>query len=64
MLIGRLRAYGGKWKEWVETSRLRTRPNTISQRHRNKKVIRQEPNGEYSIHNAIWDEARQLGLCD
>ena len=63
LLIGRLRAYGSKWRKWVETSRLRTRPNVIPRKHRNKKVLRQEADGDYAIHNAIWDEAKQIGLC-
>ena len=46
MLIGRLKAYGKKWREWVVASRHRTTPNTISQKHRNKKLLRQGAGGE------------------
>ena len=62
MLIGRLRAYGKKWADWVQASRLRTKPNTISRKHRNKKLIYQQADGSYEIHDAILEKAKALGL--
>ena len=62
MLIGRLKAYGVKWADWVRASRLRTNPNGIGRKHRNKKLLFQEEDGSYSIHDAIMDMADTLGL--
>ena len=61
MLIGRLKAYGVKWADWVRASRLRTNPNGIG-KHRDKKLLFQEADGSYSIHDAIMDMADTLGL--
>ena len=36
ILIGRLKAYGKKWREWVATSRYRTKSNAISRKHRRR----------------------------
>jgi hypothetical protein len=62
MLIGRLRAYGKKWADWVRASRLRTSPNTISRKHRNKKLLYQNADGSYEIHAAIMAKAQNLKL--
>ena len=62
MLIGRLRAYGKKWADWVRASRLRTSPNTISRKHRNKKLLYQSADGSYEIHAAIMAKAQNLKL--
>ena len=62
MLIGRLKAYGVKWADWVRASRLRTNPNGIGRKHRDKKLLFQEADGSYSIHDAIMDMADTLGL--
>ena len=62
MLIGRLRAYGKKWADWVRASRLRTNPNAIPRKHRNKKLLHQNADGSYVIHTAIMAKAQNLGL--
>ena len=62
MLIGRLRAYGRKWSDWVRASRLRTVPNTISRKHRNKKLLYQHADGSYELHAAILAKAKAMGL--
>ena len=62
LTIGRLTAYGARWREWVDTSRLRTAPNTIGLRHRNKALLRQEPDGDYSIADPLVDAATRLQL--
>jgi len=62
MLIGRLKAYGKKWRDWVRASRRRTNPNTIPRKHRNKKLLRQDADGEYEIHEAILQMATDLKL--
>ena len=62
MLIGRLRAYGKRWRDWVQASRWRAKPNQIPRKHRNKKLLRQNADGEYEIHDAILQMARDLKL--
>ena len=62
MLIGRLRAYGRKWADWVVASRKRANPNGISEKHRDKKLIEQDVDGSYEIHPAIMQMAKDLGL--
>ena len=68
IIIGRLRAYGKRWKRWVHTGRFRrnekgaVEPRVIPQKHRDKKVIRQRADGEYEISGALWQLATDLGL--
>ena len=62
MLIGRLRAYGVKWSDWVSASRYRTRPNQIGPKHRDKRILTQGPDRDYAIHDAIINKAVELGL--
>ena len=62
MILGRLKAYGARWEEWVVTSRYREKPNMIPSRHRNKKVIQQKAGGDYEIAQTLIDEAKRLGL--
>ena len=33
MLIGRLRAYGKRWRDWVQDTQFRTKPSIIPQKH-------------------------------
>ena len=37
MLIGRLRAYGKRWRDWVQDTQLRMKPSIIPQKHQDKK---------------------------
>ena len=62
MVISRLRAYALFWSKWVNASRYRKKPNRISQKHSNKKVITQKPNGTYAIHPKLWELASKLNL--
>ena len=38
------------------------KPNQIPRKHRNKKLLRQNADGEYEIHDAILQMARDLKL--
>ena len=60
MLIGRLRAYGMRWRVWAQASRYRSKPNKIGKKHRNKKLLFQSEDGDYVIHDAILDMATHL----
>ena len=62
MLIGRLRAYGLRWKVWAQASRYRSQRNKIGKKHRNKKLLFQTEDGDYIIHDAILDMATYLRL--
>ena len=57
MLRSRLRAYGEKWKKWVESGRDREDPHVIPQKHHNKQVIDSDWVGEYIIHPAVENMA-------
>ena len=50
---GRLKAYGGFWREWVNKSHNQRRPKQIPPKHREKRLMRQEADGEYTIHAAL-----------
>ena len=62
MLIGRLRAYGMRWRVWAQASRYSSKPNKIGKKHRNKKLLFQSEDGDYVIHDAILDMATHLKL--
>lgn len=62
MIISRLRAYGGRWEEWVRTSIHQRKLNIIPRKHQDKKVLSQGPEGDYEIHPALIDEAHRLQL--
>ena len=62
MLIGRLRAYGLRWKVWAQASKYRSKKNKIGKKHRNKKLLFQTEDGEYIIHDAVLDMAKYLEL--
>ena len=62
MLIGRLRAYGMRWRVWTQASRYRSKPNKIGKKHRNKKLLFQSEDGDYVIHDAILGMATHLKL--
>ena len=62
MLIGRLRAYGLRWKVWAQASRYRSQRNKIGKKHRNKKLLFQTEDGNYIIHDAILGMATYLRL--
>ena len=62
MLIGRLRAYGLRWKVWAQASKYRSKKNKIGKKHRNKKLLFQTEDGDYIIHDAVLDMAKYLEL--
>jgi len=62
MIIGRLKAYGGKWKRWIAKTRHQRKPGVIPRNKQNKKVMTQNAHGEYTIHRAILEKAEELGL--
>ena len=62
MVVGRMRSYECFWKRWVNTARYRKQPNVVGQKHREKKVLRQQPDGSCEVHDAIIQLARDLGL--
>ena len=62
MLIGRLRAFGKRWKNWVHAGIQHRQPRIIGVKHRDKKLLTQDYDGSYSIHPAIWQLARDLNL--
>ena len=62
MIIGRLRANGAHWREWVETSRYRATPNVIHAKHGNRRLLTQQPDGQYEIHPELERLAAHLQL--
>ena len=62
MILSRLKAYGYGWRRWVETGQYTTEPRVIPKKHRDKKLIYQEADGEYEIHGAIFELARKLQI--
>ena len=63
MIIGRLRAYGGRWKEWVSVGE--GQRVLSAQSHANtedKQVLQQDGEGNYTIDDAIWALAQKLGM--
>ena len=62
MIIGRLKAYGKRWRDWVQAGRHHRQPRSIGRKHRNKKLLKQDEDGEYEIHSALWRLADDLNL--
>ena len=62
MIISRIRSYEFFWRRWVRTSRYRKEPNVVGQKHQDKKVLQQQPDGSCVVHDAILQLARDLGL--
>ena len=50
MQIGRLRAYGGKWRVWVNQGRHQRKPRAIPKKARKRKLLTQSKDGDYEIH--------------
>ena len=64
MIIGRLKAYGKRWRDWVLAGRNHRQPRGIGRKHRNKKLLTQQADGDYEIHPAIERLARSLDLTE
>ena len=62
IIIGRLRAYGARWRAWVNAGRYHRPPRAIPLRHQSKGVLTSDPYGEYTIHRELWQLADKLGL--
>ena len=62
MIISRLRAYGGRWHEWVRNTEFQTKPKIIGEKHQRKRLINQNPDGPYQIHEELTKAAKQLNL--
>ena len=62
MIIGRLRAYGGRWKEWVSVGEGQRAQRAIPRKHQDKQVLQQDGEGNYTIDDAIWALAQKLGM--
>ena len=62
MLMGRLRAYGSRWRGWVADGSHQQEARVIPRKHRNKKLLTQTQGGEYAIHPAVLALAQQLNL--
>ena len=62
MTISRLRGYGLRWKQWVAEGEGQRRSRVIAQKHLDKGLIFHDPDGNYHIHEGLWDEAKRLGI--
>ena len=62
MTISRLRAYGGRWRRWVAAGQGQYVTRGIAVKHQDKGLLFHTGDGEYTIHQALWDEAERLGI--
>ena len=62
MWIGRLYAYGLQWRNWVIAGRYQREDRIIPRKHRDKKLMTQEDDGSYWVHDAIYSLADDLQL--
>ena len=63
MIHSRLRAYGVRWRRWVDTSIYQYDPNVIPKRHSDKMVIAQDQiTGTYTISHHLTQLALDLQL--
>ena len=53
MLVGRVKAYGEKWRRWHLRNRHTTKKSVIPLRHRNYKMIEVEEDGTYHVHEGL-----------
>ena len=56
MLVTRLTAYGEKWLRWVRKNRETGNKSRIPKRHQDKKLIKQDVDGNYTINPRILAE--------
>ena len=56
MLVTRLTAYGEKWLRWVRKNRETGNKSRIPKRHQDKKLIKQDVDGNYAINPRILAE--------
>lgn len=62
IIIGRLRAYGLFWKNWVIAGRHSCNPRIIPRKHQEKILLTQDDEGNYCIHEALLAMADELEL--
>ena len=55
MLIGRVTAYGEKWRRWFVKQQHQSDPKVIPERHRKYKFIDTEHDGTYVINKKLLD---------
>ena len=63
MTASRLKGYGLRWREWVQTGQYIAKPRVIGRKNQDKTVIKHSPDGEYEIHDAIIQEAQRLNIA-
>ena len=61
MIISRLKAYGGRWKEWVRNTDFQKEARIVPMKHQNKRIT-QDPDGPYHIHDELLKAAKQMNL--
>ena len=61
MIVGRVRAYGEKWRAWVNAGRNCADPRCIPLKHRDKTALVFDEDGGYELHDALLNEVQQLG---
>ena len=63
MLLSRLKAYGSKWSGWVTDGCFQSEKRVIPRKHRDKKLLIQNQDGDYVIHPAVQGMAQSLNLA-
>jgi hypothetical protein len=53
MSVGRVRAYGEKWRAWVNAGRNCADPRCIPLKHRDKTALVFDEDGSYELHDAL-----------
>ena len=60
MLIGRITAYGEKWRRWFVQQQHQSDPKEIPEKHRSYKLITTEADGTYEINQKLLDFHKNL----
>ena len=62
MVHGRVRAYGEKWRMWVEAGRNFKQPRYIPRKHLEKLLLTFDDDGQggYALHPAVTGEAERV----
>jgi len=55
MIIGRVTAYGEKWREWYLKQRHNFKSKIIAEKYRSFKLITKDEHGNYEIHKTLSD---------
>jgi hypothetical protein len=62
MTIGRLRAHGKGWANWISAGRFHRKPRVIPRSHQNKGLFRSDRHGEYELAEPLVDLAKRLEI--